>query len=113
MLVRRSLHQTELPQTVGACRADIGANEDVIDYGRHLDYVAIQLVVPPPVVRSGCLWLLPGSFGELLLGPDPRGIQFERLLEFLACIGIPARLSQREAQPQMRIGRARIERNGL
>jgi hypothetical protein len=37
MLVRRSLHQTKLPQTVGAWRADIGANEDVIDYGWHPD----------------------------------------------------------------------------
>jgi hypothetical protein len=37
MLVRRSLHQTKLPEPAGAWRADIGANEDVIDYGRHLD----------------------------------------------------------------------------
>ena len=93
MLVRRPLHQTKLPEPVGAGRADIGANEDVIHYSGHLDYVAIQLVVPPPVVRAGCLWLLRGSFGELLFGPDPRGIQLERLLEFLACIGIPVRLS--------------------
>jgi hypothetical protein len=37
MLVGRSLHQTKLPQTVGAWRADISANEDVIDYDRHLN----------------------------------------------------------------------------
>lgn len=38
MAIRRSLHQTKLPQTFSAWRADGRTYKNVIDDGRHLTY---------------------------------------------------------------------------
>ena len=54
-----------------------------------------------------------GCLVQLLLGPQPRRIEFGGDLELFMRFGIAVQFSQRDSQPQMSVGGIRIERAGL
>ena len=67
--------------------------------------LAQGLAAAGSVMRGGLL--------QLLLGPQPRWIQFGGPLKLFAGFGVAIQLAQRDSQPQVSVGGTGIERDGL